>query len=147
RRHESAVERGDPVRNARDSDEEGASLLRYATSWLRPLSDWLRGDSEDDVDRAGDGAGDAVTEEKDVPEGRSKSALGIYEEEAQLEEELVRAHPLYEEAQNSVEHLILELEEQRTPDLDRVRNSVAGLVSSVMRNPDAVIWLNRLKRT
>jgi HD-GYP domain-containing protein (c-di-GMP phosphodiesterase class II) len=134
---------GNPLRKSRDGGDDEAGLLRYATSWLRPLSDWLRGDA---ADAEGDTA-DAPAGDGGARQGSGEGSPIIVKEEVALEEELVRAHPLYEEAQTSVEHLILELEEQRTPDLDKVRDSVAGLVSSVVRNPDAVIWLNRLKRT
>src|SRR5574338_767953 len=102
-------------RETRASAEDDGGLMQYATSWLKPLSDWLRGDAAAD--------GDA-----DNPAGRI-SRTAAYKDEVPLEEEMVRAHPLYEEAQNSVEQLIFELEDQRTPDLEQVRHSVAGLVS------------------
>lgn len=124
-----------PARESRKDGADDGGLLQYATSWLRPLSEWLRGDAPEDG-----GSADDVS-------GQTRAKTAVYQEETPLEEEVLRAHPLYEEAQSSVEHLILELEDQRTPDLEQVRQSVAGLVSSVVRNPDAVIWLNRLKRT
>ena len=71
----------------------------------------------------------------------------VVEDQAELEEEVLRASPLYEEAQTTVERLIHDLGDERAPDLEKVRASVGGLVTSVVRNPDALIWLNRLKRT
>lgn len=130
------------MREARTAADDGAGLYDYAASWMKPIADWFRGGSPE-VDMSVARRIAAREKAKQTGDG----AVVIYEDQAELEEEVLRASPLYDEAQTTVERLIRDLEEDRAPDLDKVRASVGGLVTSVIRNPDALIWLNRLKRT
>lgn len=146
RSNPTAAEIRDRIRQEREVADDSLGLFDYAASWLKPFSEWFRGGMPDtDVEAAKR----IAAREKAAAEAARDSgpAIIIYEDQAELEEEVLRASPLYEEAQTTVERLIFDLEEKRAPDLEQVRNSVGGLVTSVVRNPDALIWLNRLKRT
>jgi len=141
---ETATERRNRMRDSRNVVDDSPGLFDYAASWMKPFADWFRSGTPDiDVNVAKR----IAAREKATQQGSGSGAIVIYEEQAELEEEVLRASPLYEEAQTTVERLIHDLEDERAPDLEKVRASVGGLVTSVVRNPDALIWLNRLKRT
>ena len=123
--------------------DDSAGLFDYAASWMKPFTDWFRGGSPE-VDLR---VARRIAAREKAGQASDGGAIVIYEDQAELEEEVLRASPLYEEAQTTVERLIHDLEDERAPDLEKVRASVGGLVTSVVRNPDALIWLNRLKRT
>ncbi|MGB7989346.1 MAG: HD-GYP domain-containing protein [Candidatus Methylophosphatis roskildensis] len=140
---ETASEIRDRMREDRERVDDSSGLFDYAASWMKPFTDWFRGGSpEVDLQVAR-----RIAEREKAGQASDSGAIVIYEDQAELEEEVLRASPLYEEAQSTVDSLIHDLEGQRAPDLEKVRASVGGLVTSVVRNPDALIWLNRLKRT
>jgi len=64
-----------------------------------------------------------------------------------VEDELIDAEPIFGEAQTSVQQLVTDAHHNLSPDLERVRSSVEDMMHSVVRNPDALLWLTRLKRT
>lgn len=64
-----------------------------------------------------------------------------------VEDELIEAEPIFGEAQTSVQQLITDAHQTLRPDMERLRNSVEDMMHSVVRNPDALLWLTRLKRT
>jgi len=64
-----------------------------------------------------------------------------------VEDELIEAEPAYAEAQASVKQLVQDVHDNLQPDMERMRNSVEDMMQSVVRNPDALLWLTRLKRT
>ena len=140
---ETASEIRNRMREDRERVDDGPALFDYAASWMKPFADWFRGGSpEVDLQSA-----KQIAAREKAGQASGGGAIVIYEEQAELEEEVLRASPLYEEAQTTVERLIHDLEDDRAPDLEKVRASIGGLVTSVVRNPDALIWLNRLKRT
>lgn len=131
------------MRADREAGDDGPGLFDYAASWMKPFADWFRGGSPDvDIQVAR-----RIAAREKAGQASEGSTIVVYEDQAEIEEEVLRASPLYEEAQTTVERLIHDLEDERAPDLEKVRASVGGLVTSVVRNPDALIWLNRLKRT
>lgn len=76
-------------------------------------------------------AGDAVA---DRPETQS------------VERELVRASPVMAEAEAVFEQVVADVRENRKPDIVQVTESVDDMLQSVKRNPDALLWLIRLKQ-
>ena len=139
----TATEIRNRMREDRESVDDGAGLFDYAASWMKPFSDWFRGGTAE-VDMK---VARRIAAREKAGQSGGNNAIVVYEDQAELEEEVLRASPLYDEAQSTVERLIHDLEDERAPDLEKVRASVGGLVTSVVRNPDALIWLNRLKRT
>jgi HD-GYP domain-containing protein (c-di-GMP phosphodiesterase class II) len=71
----------------------------------------------------------------------------VYPALASVEEELLTIAPVFQEASVTVEKLLHDVQCGATPDLRHVTTTVGDLVQSVVRNPDALIWLTRLKRT
>lgn len=64
-----------------------------------------------------------------------------------LETEIAAALPVVERAQGVLEQIASDVQRSLNPDLERVRSVVAEMVLSVARNPDALLWLLRLKQT
>ena len=87
-------------------------------------------------DHSGAGAGGAVA-----------SGMIYAEPVAPLEEEIVTALPLVNRAQGLLAQVALDVQRSLNPDLERLRGVVSEMVLSVARNPDALLWLARLKQT
>jgi len=64
-----------------------------------------------------------------------------------LEEEIVAALPLVERAQCLLAQIAQDVQRSLNPDLERLRGVVSEMVLSVARNPDALLWLARLRKT
>lgn len=64
-----------------------------------------------------------------------------------LEDEIVAALPLVSRAHGLLAEIALDVQRSLNPDLERLRGVVSEMVLSVARNPDALLWLARLKRT
>jgi len=64
-----------------------------------------------------------------------------------LEEEIVAALPLVNRAHGLLAQIALDVQRSLNPDLERLRGVVSEMVLSVARNPDALLWLARLKQT
>ncbi|WP_374490054.1 HD-GYP domain-containing protein [Zoogloea sp.] len=75
------------------------------------------------------------------------SGMTFTEPTVTVEEEILKAVPLVDKAQNLLVQIARDVQSNLTPDLDRLRGVVAEMVLSVARNPDALLWLVRLKQT
>lgn len=67
--------------------------------------------------------------------------------EVPLETEIAAVLPVMARAQGVLEQIAHDVQSSLNPDLERVRSVVAEMVLSVARNPDALLWLVRLKQT
>lgn len=63
-----------------------------------------------------------------------------------VERELVRASPVMSAAEAVFEQVIADVRESRKPDIAQVTECVDDMLQSVKRNPDALLWLIRLKK-
>lgn len=70
----------------------------------------------------------------------------VYVNSQPLEKELPVAKTVYAEANRAVEDLITKLQTDGRLDVQIVKETVEPMVESVLRNPDAMIWLARMKR-
>ena len=61
--------------------------------------------------------------------------------------EIVAALPVVTRAQALLAEIARDVQSNLNPDLERLRGVVSEMVLSVIRNPDALLWLLRLKRT
>lgn len=68
-----------------------------------------------------------------------------YEDKVGVEEEIVQVKPVFVQAQTVVRDIADELDKGRAPQIDRIRDAVQGMAESVIRNPDALMWLTKLK--
>ncbi|MBL8482649.1 MAG: HD-GYP domain-containing protein [Rhodocyclaceae bacterium] len=71
----------------------------------------------------------------------------VYPDGISVEREMRVAERAFDTGQNAVAELMTDLRANRAPDVDRVQHAVEDLASSVIRNPDALLWLTRLKRS
>ncbi len=70
-----------------------------------------------------------------------------YPDDIRVEEALPAAKASYENAQSLLEDIGRQVAAGKVPDIQHVDRTVNGLVECVVRNPDALLWLSRLKRT
>ena len=77
---------------------------------------------------------DFLHSQRDTEEGRALSS------------ELERIEPRYEELNRALERSFDAVSQDKQMDLDGVREGVRDLSGSLQRNPDALMWLLRLKR-
>jgi putative nucleotidyltransferase with HDIG domain len=70
-----------------------------------------------------------------------------YVDDIHVEEELPTARVSYQSAQNLLKDLDEQVASGNVPDIEHVDRTVSSLVECVVRNPDALLWLSKLKRT
>lgn len=69
----------------------------------------------------------------------------VYADKTLIEEELPMAKDAHEKVQVVVQEVIADLNSNKALDLEKVGEAVNWMVQSVVRNPDGMIWLARLK--
>ena len=79
--------------------------------------------------------------------GLEQTLSALQQPSALLEEEIVAAFPLVERAQSLLAQIAQDVQRSLNPDLERLRGVVSEMVLSVARNPDALLWLARLRKT
>lgn len=96
-------------------------------------------------------AGRAAPPGKDAGEARTSSggpAGMVYAQSVvPLEEEIIVALPVVNRAHALLAQIARDVQSSLNPDLERLRGVVSEMVLSVARNPDALLWLVRLKQT
>lgn len=70
-----------------------------------------------------------------------------YLDESSVEEEMFLSSEAFQRAQELMTDVSEELSKDKLPEAERIREAVGGMVGSVVRNPDALIWLSKLKRS
>jgi len=70
----------------------------------------------------------------------------VYATTRPVEKELPVAKAIYTEANKAVEDLITKLQTDGRLDVQIAKQTVEPMVESVLRNPDAMIWLSRMKK-
>ncbi|MDE2234923.1 MAG: HD-GYP domain-containing protein [Gammaproteobacteria bacterium] len=76
----------------------------------------------------------------------SKRNRTVYANTQNMENELPVAKKIFDEANRAVEDLITKLQTEGLLDVRIVKTTVGPMVESVLRNPDALIWLSRIKK-
>ena len=71
--------------------------------------------------------------------------LKHYQDQTTAEQELKTAKKILKEFNTSIETLVTEVQSTNSFDIERVKVAVDPMVDSIMRNPDACMWLARLK--
>ena len=69
----------------------------------------------------------------------------VYEDKTSLEEELPAAREVHNRAERMVQTVLTDIRANKVPEMGRVQEAVGYMVESVVRNPDALMWLSRLK--
>jgi HD-GYP domain-containing protein (c-di-GMP phosphodiesterase class II) len=78
--------------------------------------------------------------------GRRFSAV-TYTEDVHVEDELPTAQVAYENTQHLLEDIGEQVSAGKVPDIEHVDRTVSNMVECVVRNPDAMLWLSKLRRT
>jgi HD-GYP domain-containing protein (c-di-GMP phosphodiesterase class II) len=81
------------------------------------------------------------------PETQNGDRITIYEEGPLVEEEIAAIYPVYEQSQIATKEIFEALALDQKIDLTKVNDALNGMVDSIERNPDALIWLAKLKQT
>lgn len=71
----------------------------------------------------------------------------VYIDRTTVNEEMLASGAAFGRAQELMIDVGLELSKDKLPQPERIREAVDDLVQSMMRNPDALIWLSKLKRS
>ena len=69
----------------------------------------------------------------------------VYVDQTTIEDELPLAQEAHQKVENVVQSVIDDLHKNKILELDKVNEAVGWMVESVVRNPDGMIWLTRLK--
>lgn len=77
----------------------------------------------------------------------SSDRVYIDEDAPLVEEEIINVYPVFEKTQIATRELFEALASDQKIDLTNVNESLNSLVESIERNPDALIWLSKLKKT
>lgn len=73
--------------------------------------------------------------------------VSVYVNAGTVESELSACVPAFQQSREVLREVIDDIRASRVPDMERVQDAVNGMVESVVRNPDALLWLSRLKRS
>lgn len=69
----------------------------------------------------------------------------VYVDQTTIEDEIPMAQAAAQKVETVVQSVIADLNKNKTLELDRVNEAVGWMVESVVRNPDGMVWLTRLK--
>ncbi|TVO56050.1 HD-GYP domain-containing protein [Denitromonas halophila] len=130
---------GRPATNYASDDE---APLREG--WRARMSRWF---AREEAPAPYVAADPLANKDEDLGPKREGASATVWIESAAVEDELFLATPAYESTQTTVEQLVADVQQNLRPDMERVRSNVEDMMQSVVRNPDALLWLTRLKRT
>ncbi len=69
----------------------------------------------------------------------------LYIERVPFEKEFKTAHKLYETLSHTAEEVLQEVSSGKSVNVKNVKQTASSMVDSIIRNPDAFLWLSRLK--
>jgi HD-GYP domain-containing protein (c-di-GMP phosphodiesterase class II) len=92
---------------------------------------------------------------KDVPADNKKTkqtandayTITIFEEEPPVENEIAQVYPIYEQSQIATREIFDSVANDHALDISAVSEVLDGMVESIGRTPDALLWLAKLKQT
>lgn len=73
--------------------------------------------------------------------------ITIFDEAPPIEDEIVAIYPIYEKSQLATKEMFEALALDHEIDLTKIYESLDSMVESIERNPDALLWLAKLKQT
>ncbi|HQU88976.1 MAG TPA: HD-GYP domain-containing protein [Denitromonas sp.] len=133
-----------PTTGRRSTDHVSDDEASPREGWRARMSRWFAREEAPAPYVVADPLAD---KEETLGPAREGASATVWIESAAVEDELFHAAPAYESAQGTVEQLIADVQQNLRPDMERVRANVEDMMQSVVRNPDALLWLTRLKRT
>ncbi len=113
------------------------SALRRALDWLRPAGRSRAGPRTRPLSAGGHPALDIR-----LPDGIE---LRRYADRAPIEAELPRAREVFGIGSLALDALVADVRQGRVPDVQQVSGAVDRIVDSMVENPDALMWVARLR--
>lgn len=90
----------------------------------------------------------ALKKEANQPEMTDDSfRITIFDEAPPVENEIAKIYPVFEQSQIATRELFEALALHQEINLTNIHEALDGMVESIERNPDALIWLAKLKKT
>jgi HD-GYP domain-containing protein (c-di-GMP phosphodiesterase class II) len=80
-------------------------------------------------------------------DGSDSYKLTIFDEAPPVEDEIAAIYPVYEKSQLATREMFEALALDHEIDLTKIHEALDGMVESIERNPDALLWLAKLKQT
>lgn len=77
--------------------------------------------------------------------GRFRGGPETYRVEAPVEQELPAAKRVQQNFQSTVDAIVDDIRKGRALNTEKMKEAMSGMAESVIRNPDALLWLTRLK--
>lgn len=74
-------------------------------------------------------------------------SLTIFNEDPPVEDEIAVIYPIYEKSQIATKEMFEALALDHEIDLTKIHEALDAMVESIERNPDALLWLAKLKQT
>lgn len=133
-------ERLPPSARTRDADAaafESFVERKEKTGFLKHLRDVFRAPAD-----AAESAKTAAPETAGVARGPH---IIIYEDLVSVEEEMAQAEQLHRHSWELMEGIVQDLRRDRVLDAEKAQDAVTGMVDSIIRNPDALLLLTKLK--
>ncbi|RPH46352.1 MAG: HD-GYP domain-containing protein [Burkholderiales bacterium] len=122
---------------SKDADEAGP--IDRMIGWMRQLL------------RRGDAAGAMLGERERTSRDAIRAwlpgdiELETYEDSHSLEQELPRARSAFGHSEDVLKTLVTDVKAGRVPQVSEVAGAVDDMVSSMIDNPDALLWVGRLR--
>ena len=89
---------------------------------------------------------DAQRGEVAAPKPAAKTTSDRYTPTQTMEKEIVRAKTIHQEATAAAKTIFTQMLQSGRLDVDLARHTVTPMLESMMRNPNALIWLTRMKQ-
>lgn len=83
---------------------------------------------------------------KAITSSRAGDKRKPYHSTRQVEREIAVAETIHHEACHAVNNMLTRLRKEGQLDMDMAQNAVKTMMQSVMRNPDAMVWLSKMKK-
>jgi HD-GYP domain-containing protein (c-di-GMP phosphodiesterase class II) len=83
--------------------------------------------------------------EQPQEEQKQRAIMRVYEEVTTVEQEIETARDVHDKAKDLIASMMEDLKKNRMPDVEKVKETVDVMVDSIVRNPDALLWLTKLK--
>ena len=87
----------------------------------------------------------SIEDDEDSDIFRIPSGFHKYPDKTSFKEEFVTAKEKYKQSIDTVKSILDDIREGRKLLIEPVRKAVKGIIGSMVRNPDAFLWLTRLK--
>ncbi len=106
------------------------------------LLGWIKGEKESEF-----GDGEMRDNRKDALRGLVDDSLKLrtYRDKKPVEQELPRARSAFNKSEVVLADLMLDIKNGKAPQIKEVQGAVIDMVDSMIDNPDALIWVARLR--